>query len=87
MEAGVRAIAVFTAASEAFAQANIRMSVDDSVATFANVVKRAKADGMWVRAVAVDRVRLPVPRRRPVRDVVRVCERLLDARRRRVERR
>ncbi|HTD36064.1 MAG TPA: hydroxymethylglutaryl-CoA lyase, partial [Candidatus Limnocylindrales bacterium] len=50
IEAGVRAIAVFTAASEAFAKANIRMTIDESVSRFAAVVKRAKADGMWVRA-------------------------------------
>lgn len=75
--AGVRAIAVFTAASEAFAQANIRMSVDESVATFAGVVQRAKADGMWVRAAVSTAFGCPFQGDVPVAAVVRVCERLL----------
>ena len=47
--AGVDAIAVFTAASEAFTRRNINMTIDESLATFADVVKSAKRDGMWVR--------------------------------------
>ena len=78
MDAGVRAIAVFTAASEAFAQANIRMSIDDSVSRFATVVKRAKADGMWVRAAVSTAFGCPFQGDVPVTDVVRVCQRLLD---------
>lgn len=46
---GVDAIAVFGAASEAFTRRNINMSVDESIATFAGVVSRAKSDKMWVR--------------------------------------
>ena len=78
MEAGVRAIAVFTAASEAFANANIRMSIDRSIDTFANVVKRAKADGMWVRGALSTAFGCPFQGEVPVADVVRVCRRLLD---------
>jgi len=78
IDAGVRAIAVFTAASEAFAQANIRMSIDDSVCTFATVVKRAKADGMWVRAAVSTAFGCPFQGDVPVAGVVRVCERLLE---------
>jgi isopropylmalate/homocitrate/citramalate synthase len=78
MEAGVRAIAVFTAASEAFAKANIRMSIDESVDTFASVVKRAKADGMWVRGALSTAFGCPFQGDVPVADVVRVCKRLLD---------
>lgn len=77
LAAGVRAIAVFTAASEAFAQANIRMSVDESIATFANVVKRAKAEGLWVRAAVSTAFGCPFQGKVPVADVVRVCEQLL----------
>jgi isopropylmalate/homocitrate/citramalate synthase len=47
--AGADAIAVFTAASEAFTKRNINMTIDESIATFRDVVQRAKADGMWVR--------------------------------------
>ena len=47
--AGVDAIAVFTAASEHFTKRNIDMTIDESIATFADVVTSAKRDGMWVR--------------------------------------
>ncbi len=48
-EAGLKRIAVFTAASNTFTQNNIRMSVDESLATFGEVAKEAKALGMSVR--------------------------------------
>lgn len=47
--AGADAIAVFTAASEHFAKRNINMTIDESLATFRDVVQRAKQDGCWVR--------------------------------------
>lgn len=47
--AGADAVAVFTAASERFTQANIGMTIDESLATFADVVKRAKHDDTFVR--------------------------------------
>jgi isopropylmalate/homocitrate/citramalate synthase len=40
---------VFTAASEAFAQANIRMSIAESLEAFAPVLAAARAGGMWTR--------------------------------------
>jgi hydroxymethylglutaryl-CoA lyase len=46
---GADAVAVFTAASEAFAKRNINMTLEESIATFAGVVRGAKEDGMWVR--------------------------------------
>lgn len=46
---GANAIAVFTAASEAFTKRNINMSVEESIAVFSAVVERAKRDGVWVR--------------------------------------
>lgn len=48
--AGVRRIAVFTAASETFAKKNIGMTVDESLAVFRTVVKRALGEDMTVRA-------------------------------------
>jgi hydroxymethylglutaryl-CoA lyase len=48
-EAGADAIAVFTAASEHFTKRNINMTIDESLATFADVVVSAKRDGVWVR--------------------------------------
>ena len=77
LSAGVRAIEVFTAASEAFANANIRMSIDESIATFTSVVKRAKADGIWVRASISTAFGCPFQGAVAVTDVVHVCERLL----------
>lgn len=51
LAAGVRRIAVFTAASDAFTRANINMSVDESIDVFADIVREfraARPDG-WVR--------------------------------------
>jgi len=48
-EAGAYAIAVFTAASEAFTKRNINMTIDESLNTFREVVTAAKRDGVWVR--------------------------------------
>lgn len=47
--AGADAIAVFTAASQAFTKRNINMTIEESIAVFADVVKTAKRDGVWVR--------------------------------------
>ena len=47
--AGADAIAVFTAASDAFTTRNIRMTVDESLATFAPVLARAGELGWWRR--------------------------------------
>jgi hydroxymethylglutaryl-CoA lyase len=47
--AGADAIAVFTAASDAFTTRNIRMTVDESLATFAPVLARARELGWWRR--------------------------------------
>ena len=47
--AGADAIAVFTAASEAFAAANIRMTIDESLAAFQPVLAAARERGMWAR--------------------------------------
>lgn len=48
--AGVKRIAVFTAASETFTRKNIGMSIADSLATFREVVDEARRGGMSVRA-------------------------------------
>jgi len=49
IESQVQRVAVFTAASDAFTQANINMTVSESLATFAPVVQEALAHGMSVR--------------------------------------
>jgi hydroxymethylglutaryl-CoA lyase len=50
--AGVRRIALFTAASDAFTRKNINMTVDESLAVARDVVEgfRAAVPGGWVRA-------------------------------------
>jgi isopropylmalate/homocitrate/citramalate synthase len=47
--AGVDAIAVFTAASDAFTARNIGMTVEESLTTFAPLVGRARDLGWWTR--------------------------------------
>lgn len=47
--AGADAIAVFTAASQAFTKRNINMTIDESLETFRDVVRNAKENNMWVR--------------------------------------
>jgi isopropylmalate/homocitrate/citramalate synthase len=49
MAVGVNAIALFASATEAFSQANLRASIDESFERFAPIATRAKADGMWLR--------------------------------------
>ncbi|HLA76643.1 MAG TPA: hydroxymethylglutaryl-CoA lyase [Vicinamibacteria bacterium] len=48
-EAGARAIAVFTAASETFNRHNINAGIEESLGRFAEFVPQALAEGMWVR--------------------------------------
>jgi isopropylmalate/homocitrate/citramalate synthase len=79
MTAGVKEIAVFTAASETFAQRNIRMSIEASLTTFAIVIARAHAAGMKVRASVSTAFGCPFEGAVPVANVVRVSQALLDA--------
>jgi hydroxymethylglutaryl-CoA lyase len=48
-EAGVREIAVFTAASETFNKKNINATIDESFQRFAEFVPEAIQEGFWVR--------------------------------------
>lgn len=48
--AGADAICLFTAASDAYATANIRMTIEESLAAFAPIVDTARARGIWIRA-------------------------------------
>lgn len=47
--AGVDAIALFTAATDEFAQANVGTTIAGTFERFAPVIERAKAEGVWVR--------------------------------------
>jgi hydroxymethylglutaryl-CoA lyase len=77
--ADVKEIAVFTAASETFAQRNIRMSIDESLATFGTVIERARTHGMAVRASVSTAFGCPFEGDVPVASVVRIAKALLAA--------
>jgi hydroxymethylglutaryl-CoA lyase len=49
LDAGIDAIALFAAASEAFSQANIRATIDESFERFKTVVEIAKRERVWIR--------------------------------------
>jgi hydroxymethylglutaryl-CoA lyase len=49
MEARVEEIAIFAASSETFSRKNINQGIDESLATYADVCKRALREGMRVR--------------------------------------
>jgi isopropylmalate/homocitrate/citramalate synthase len=76
--AGVRAVAVFAAASETFAKRNINMTIDESLATFSGVVKTARAEGMWVRGYISMAFGCPYEGRVPIENVVRVANALAE---------
>jgi hydroxymethylglutaryl-CoA lyase len=77
LAAGIDAIGVFTAASDSFAQRNIGMTIEQSLATITPVVQRAKAAGLYVRASISTAFGCPFEGAVPVASVVRVAERLL----------
>jgi hydroxymethylglutaryl-CoA lyase len=76
LAAGARAIGVFTAASDAFTQRNIGMTVAESLLTFAPIVRRAKAAGMYVRASISTAFGCPFGGAVPSEHVVDVARRL-----------
>jgi hydroxymethylglutaryl-CoA lyase len=75
-EVGVEEIAVFTAASEAFNRRNINASIDESLARFAPVLDRARADGVKVRGYVSTVLGCPYQGEVPLADVVRVAREL-----------
>lgn len=77
-DAGADAIAVFTAASEAFTKRNINMTIDESLSTFRDVVRAAKDDGMWVRGYVSTAFGSPFGDEVSPRAVVDVSVKLID---------
>jgi isopropylmalate/homocitrate/citramalate synthase len=73
LAAGADAVAVFTAASEAFAEANIRMTIAESIQAFGPVVRAARDRGMWVRGYVSTAFGCPYQGAVPPADVVRVA--------------
>lgn len=73
---GVREIAVFSAASEAFNRKNINATIDESIERFLPVLERARADGVRVRGYVSTVLGCPYQGEVPLSDVVRVAQRL-----------
>ena len=78
LKAGVREIAVFTAASSAFTEKNINCDVDESLRRIALVMTRARAEGLWVRGYVSTVLGCPYQGEVPLADVVRVTHALHD---------
>jgi hydroxymethylglutaryl-CoA lyase len=76
--AGADAVAVFTAASEAFTQANIGMTIEASLAAFTPVLERAAAAGWWRRGYVSTAFGCPYSGDVPTERVVDVSMALLD---------
>src|SRR5688572_11879849 len=72
---GVDAIAVFTAATDAFTRHNIGMTIDESLATFAPVLARAGELGWWRRAYVSTAFGCPYTGRVDPNDAVEVAVR------------
>jgi hydroxymethylglutaryl-CoA lyase len=76
--AGVDAVAVFTAATDAFTQANIGMTIAESLVAFAPVLDRATELGWWRRAYVSTAFGCPYEGRVDPRRAVEVALRLRD---------
>ena len=76
IESGVKSIAVFTAASDAFTHANIRMSVDESLAAFRPILADALANDIQVRGYVSTSFVCPYTGVVPTDAVVRVAHEL-----------
>jgi hydroxymethylglutaryl-CoA lyase len=75
--AGADALAVFTAATDAFTQRNIGMTVDESLAAFEPVLRRASELGWWRRAYVSTAFGCPYTGAVDPRTAVGVATRLL----------
>ena len=76
--AGADAVAVFTAASEAFTQANIGMTIEGSLAAFKPVLERAGSAGWWRRGYVSTAFGCPYSGDVATEQVVRVSVALLE---------
>jgi hydroxymethylglutaryl-CoA lyase len=75
---GIREIAIFASATETFAQRNLNRSVAESIAMFAPVVARARADGLTVRGYVSMCFGDPWEGEVPIEQVVGVGTELLE---------
>jgi isopropylmalate/homocitrate/citramalate synthase len=77
LEAGADGIALFTSATEAFAQANVGASIDGTFERFEPVVAAARQFGTWVRGYVSVSFGCPYSGAVDIRAVIDVAERLL----------
>ncbi|MFJ9583947.1 hydroxymethylglutaryl-CoA lyase [Streptomyces acidicola] len=75
---GVKQVAVFASATESFAKANLNRTVDEALAMFEPVVRRAKDERMRVRGYLSMCFGDPWEGPVPVHQVVRVSKALMD---------
>ena len=78
IDAGVKSIAIFTAASETFNKRNINMSIDESFENYAPVAQRALSEGMKVRGYISTAFGCPYEGDVEPEKVLEVSARLLD---------
>ncbi len=78
IEAGVKSIALFTAASDSFNKRNINMSIDESLESYAQVAARARGEGMRVRGYVSTAFGCPYEGDVAPEKVLEVSARLLD---------
>jgi isopropylmalate/homocitrate/citramalate synthase len=76
--AGAEAIAVFTAATDAYAERNIGMSVAESLTTFAPILRESNERGWWTRAYVSTAFGCPYTGRVDPQRAVEVSLRLAD---------
>lgn len=77
LDAGVREVAVFAAASEAFSRKNINCSIDESVQRFAEVCEAAQQAGVAVRGYVSCAMGCPYQGEVPASSVARVTGQLM----------
>jgi hydroxymethylglutaryl-CoA lyase len=75
---GVTEVAIFAAASETFSRKNINQSIDESLVTYAEVVRLAHSAGVTVRGYLSTCFGCPFEGDVPVRQVQLLTQRLLD---------
>ena len=78
IEAGVKSIAVFTAASDTFNRRNINMSIAESFENYGPVAARARSEGMRIRGYVSTAFGCPYEGDVPAETVLEVSARLLD---------
>lgn len=77
LEAGVKEIAIFTAASESFSKRNTNCSINESLSRLEPVVERAKDNDIRVRGYVSCVLGCPYEGEIEVESVVSVCTRLM----------